>query len=388
MSKSEMKQILIISCAIFLMLGMFTAAIGPILPEFSANTQSSLTAVGGIITAVFLGALIAQVIGGPIIDRLGYKRIMLVSLFIMSVGIIGMTLTHVLWLVLLTTFLAGLGHGSIDICINVLISKVYADRKVSALNLLNFFFGLGAFIGPSIVSLTLKTMDNGMVVLWLTAAVLFLSLPFAARMKDTSLRGTDAGQPGSSMSVYRSGLLWMLGFMLLLYVGVENGVGGWVTTYLHLTTPLSVETAALVSSGFWGAFTVGRFIGAMAGTRLGSRRLLAMTLCLSTAAGLLFALSSGNQTLSIVAIVLMGLGFGPVYPTTMAVVTTHYQNSPGIAVSLGAAMGSFGGMAVPFIQGFLMENAGPSASTWLITICIVAMLGLFFVLRKPVYGAG
>jgi MFS family permease len=69
MSKSDSRQILVVSCSIFLMLGMFTAAIGPILPEFSANTHASLTAVGGIITAIFLGALVSQLLGGPVIDR-------------------------------------------------------------------------------------------------------------------------------------------------------------------------------------------------------------------------------------------------------------------------------------------------------------------------------
>lgn len=384
MSKTDANHTLIISCLIFLMLGMFTAAIGPILPEFSENSQSSLTAVGGIITAIFLGALVAQVVGGPIIDRLGYKKILFIALLVMSAGIFGMVVSRSLWIVLGMTFIAGLGHGSIDICVNVLISQVFNKRNVSALNLLNFFFGLGAFIGPFIVSLTLETLNSGMPVLWLAACVLFLTAPFVLRMKKFSRPLADTSTPVISTSIYRSGLIWMLGLLLLLYVGVENGVGGWVTTYMHVTTSLKVETAALVTSGFWGAFTLSRLASAMLGTRLGSRRLLAFTLSLSIAGGLLFSLSSGMETLSIIAVLLMGLGFGPVYPTTMATITTLYQNNPGAAVSVGAAMGSFGGTVIPFIQGFLLENVSPSASTWFVTFCIAVILGLFLILQKPV----
>lgn len=385
MSKSDAKQILIISCAIFLMLGTFTAAVGPILPEFSANTHASLTAVGGVITAIFLGALLAQITGGLLIDRLGYKKILILSLCVMAAGVTAMTLTRQLWLVLVMTFMAGLGHGSIDICMNVLISQVYNHRQVSALNLLNFFFGLGAFIGPSIVSLALKLTGSGVPVLWLVSLTLLLAIPFALRMQKPSSANPNGEQPPVlPLAVYRSRLIWMLGFMLLLYVGVENGVGGWVTTYIHLTTDFSLENAALVSSGFWGAFTIGRLLGTLLGSHWSPLRLLGTSLGLSTVSGLLFTLSSGNPLLSILAIAGMGLGFGPVYPTIMAVVTAHYQEQPGAAVSLGAAMGSLGGMLIPFLQGFVMDHSSPSASTLVITASIALILCLLMILRKPV----
>jgi fucose permease len=52
-------------------------------------------------------------------------------------------------------------------------------------------------------------------------------------------------------------VLWLFSFFLLIYVGAENGAGGWVTTYLTQTTSLAAATAALVASVFWLALTLG-----------------------------------------------------------------------------------------------------------------------------------
>jgi MFS family permease len=85
------KLVLILACAIFLVFGLFQASIGPILAELSAQSGSSLAVIGGVLTFLFIGSLIAQISAGPLIDRYGQKIILAVSLFTISLSITGFT---------------------------------------------------------------------------------------------------------------------------------------------------------------------------------------------------------------------------------------------------------------------------------------------------------
>ncbi len=153
--------------------------------------------------------------------------------------------------------------------------------------------------------------------------------------------------------------------MLLFYVGGETGVGGWITTYLQQTFVLETATSALMAGGFWAAITGGRVIGALVGTRLGGPRLLLGSLVGALAGALLLVLSAGDLRLSLAGVVVIGVSFGPIFPTTLAIVTSLFPRAPGTAASIASATGSLGGTLLPWTQGNLMEYYGrPPAWCW------------------------
>jgi fucose permease len=61
----------------------------------------------------------------------------------------------------------------------------------------------------------------------------------------------------------------------------------------------------------------------------------------------------------------------------MAITTEVFHRGPGKAASVVAAMGSVGGMILPWLQGMLLENHGPSASVVFVAIGGGAMLTLY-----------
>ncbi len=363
---------LIVACTIFLFFGVVTAGLGPILPELAENTQSNLAAVGGIFTALFLGALISQLIVGPLLDRFGPKIIMEIALIVLAIGVVGFTTARSLWMMLLITFLAGLGHGSVDLSVNVLVSRTYVEKNTSVMNLLHFFFGVGAVVGPALVSLSLSMDVTGMIVMWVAAAGMIIMAILVTRVQNPV--GAENQDKTNQGTVYGSLTLWLMGLVLLIYVGVENGLGGWSTTYTNQTTGLSLEKAALVSAGYWGALTIGRLAAALAGNKIPARRLLLIASILSLAMGLVFALSTGSLVPTVVSILLISFFTGSVYPTMMSLIITTFSHAPGKAASVASAMGSVGGMLLPFIQGYLQEKVSPSASAWYVAGGLFLML--------------
>jgi fucose permease len=376
------RTVLVVACLVFLSLGMMTAAIGPVLPDLARQTGSDLATIGSLFTAIFFGALLAQVVSGPLGDRIGMGSVVIGGVAILAIGTLGITLSRALPLTLALALLAGLGHGAVDLGANVLIARVFNHQAVSALNLLNVFFGLGAFAGPATAGFALRTWGTGLPALWVSVAILLGLLPLLIRVAiPMSGKGSSAASTAAVNGIYRSPLLWGLGLLILVYVGTENGMGGWITTYVERTTPLRIEQAALVAAGFWLALTAGRMVSAALGLRISSHSLLTASLLAASLGGLLLVFSAGEVFLTVMAVLVMGFSFGSIYPTTIALTTAVFDQGPGKAASVVAAMGSLGGMALPWLQGIILVRTGPAASSWFTAVASLLMLALVVTIR-------
>lgn len=367
---------MLIACLTFLALGLVTAAPGPALPELAERTNSSLTAVGGLYTAIFLGALFSILAAGALSDRFGQVPVLLAGALLTGLGTLAYTFTGSLPAMLALAFMTGMGHGAVDIATNVLIARAYAGRSITALNVLNLFFGVGAMAGPAVAAVTMGMGQTGLSGLWLGGGLMLTAALLVPLLPRLSAGESETPQPAAASGrlVLRSAMAWATGLMLLLYVGVENGLAGWATTYLTETTTLDSARAAWVTSGFWMALTVGRLAAAALGTRLAPGSLLRLFLTVSVAGGALLVLSTGSAWLSVASVLLLGFSFGPVFPTAVGIITNAFPQAPGTASSLVIAMGSMGGMLLPLLQGAVLEGAGPRASMGLVTAGTLGML--------------
>ena len=379
------------TCSLLLAIGMVTAGLGPSLPDLARNAESSLAALGSVFTALFSGALLAQLGAGPLNDRIGQRPLLLAGALLLGLGMLGVTASRALPLTLTCAAIAGLGHGTLVITAHVLVAGLFPARKAAALNLMNVFFGVGAVAGPAMAGLALARWGTALPALWVGAAlllVLLVLLPFVATVPEAA-PGDDQDPGSRGRRVYRSPILWVLGALLFIYVGVENGMGGWTATYLERATGLAAARAALVTSGFWLALTGGRLAGAALGTRLAPETLLSLSLGGSVLGGALLVLSGGVVALAVAAVMLLGFSLGPVFPTTVAITTGAFPRASGTATSVVLGVGSGGGIVLPWLQGVLLDWQGPRASVLLVLACAGAMLSTYLgyraLRRRPGY---
>jgi fucose permease len=369
---------IILSCIIFVALGILSAGIGPVLPDLAANTAATLETVGSIFTAIFLGAFLAQIISGTLADRLGPRPVVITGMLIFSAGMLGVSFSRSLPVMLASALFAGLGHGAMDISVNILVARVFQDRSVAAVNLVNFFFGLGAVAGPAIASYTINQWNTGIPVLWIGVGMFLLTTPFVAifLMSPHDKPITTIQATGSPF--FLSPLLWLAGLILFLYVGAESSMGGWTATYMQQTTSLNLGRSALVVSGFWMALTIGRLVASFLGSRLGALRLLTTCLIGASLGGLILALTTGAMLPTIIAVLLIGFFFGPIFPTTFSISASQFSQSSGKATGLIVALASLGGMSLPAIQGIVLTRFGNNPSVWLIAFYTLAMVLINF----------
>jgi len=371
-----------LACATFLVCGLWNGAIGPLLAELAARSASPLSAVGGVITFLFLGALIAQLIAGTIIDTLGIKGVLVVSVVLISIGIAGFTFARSLFWIFFFFFIAGLGQGSQNLAVNLVVSNAFHEKNTTYLNLLHFFFGLGAFSGPAFVSLAISLKASPFTVHWITGALyalLALLYLMLYRNKKPVRTTSIQAQAGVKTSLYRSPLLWVLGLFLLVYVASEYGLGSWSTSFMGVAAGMSVKDGALITSAYWGIFTLGRLSGTFLSRKMTILKQLALCVFTALACGIAFALLV-DKTIPVIAAMLgIGLCLGPIFPTLMAFTAKAFPADQGKAVGLVSAMSSVGGLSLPLLDGYFVEQNNAQGYT-LFNLGLLVAVALFLVL--------
>lgn len=370
------RHVATVAGAAFFVLGML-AALGPTLPDLARNTGVSRAEAGALFTALFIGGFLSQTVTGALTDKFGHRWVLTGGLLVMGLGFVGVLVSPSLPLAFACMVVAGLGDGVLVVSANVMVAEVFRERSVSALNALNIFFGVGAITGPAFVGASLSIWGTALPVLWVLAALSCLLVPFAATLRIPPHLDTPGEKREPAVGVFVSPVLWLLGLLLLLYVGTEVGVGGWTATYMERATGIVPEAAALVASSFYVALTVGRVLGALLGTRLPSSRVLLLCLVGALVGGALLFLGMGNAPMMIGAIALFGLSLGPIYPTVVGIAAAQFPASQGKAAGLAMTIGSLGGVGLPWLQGVILEGVGTASAALFVAGSALLMLLAF-----------
>jgi fucose permease len=346
-----------------------------------------LAVIGGVFTFLFLGSLIAQIVTGPLIDRFGQKPILIISLFTISLSIVGFTKTHnLMWIYFMFLF-AGLGQGGIDMGANLVVADAFPTNNTSFLNLMHFFFGIGAFIGPALVGFAIAKTGSGLVIQWIAAGIFFfLAFAIVFLLKNTSQKNANDDplqeKKSEGIRVYLSPLLWLLGGLMLIYIGIEYGLGSWISSYMNITTNMASQNGALVTSGYWGALALGRLAGFTLGRKLSHIQLLIMAISSSLVGGIGLVISSNLIWPTIICLIWISFSYGTVIPTTVAFASTAFPKHKGKAVSVLSAMGSIGGITLPWFAGFLLGRSASQGYIWFITLSILLLLIILFFINQ------
>jgi fucose permease len=372
MPQNTKRRLLFITCVAFAALGCFNASMGPLLPEFAARTASPLAAVGAIFAAIALGGTITKLVCGPIGDRVGQRVVLLAGLFILVLGLSGVVAGRSLPVLLGCAAIAGIGLSAVDFGGNLLVATTFGRRNTTALNFLHLCFGLGSVLGPAAVSLGLRTGSTGRTAVVLPIVVAIALLPACLTLRMPRADTSSPSTPAAGSSIYRTPLVWVYAAFLGVFTGVQLGMGGWASTYLTVTAGMPAVSAALVTSGYWLALSVGRLIATLFGTRFSPYNILAVDVAGGCLASLVMLVAMGNQLMTICALLLMGLSFGSVYPTVVALLAATFRSAPGKAASVIMTAGSLASMILPPLQGVLLTGLGPASTPWFaITCCLL-----------------
>jgi fucose permease len=359
---------LILASLGFVSLGLPEGLLGVAWPSIRASFGLPLDALGLLLATFASGYFVSSAVSGRFITRLGIGSVLSVSCALTGTCLLGYSLAPSWPAMVAIGALLGIGAGVIDASLNTYAAMAHGPR---VLNWMHAAFGLGAAVGPLIMTAILASGMSWTIGYALVAvAQLALSVAYWATRHayaaSTAPQTSDA-RPASSRAVralLRNVLLWLSLALFFLYVGLEAGAGQWSYSLYTLSRDTPAALAGFLVSAYWASLTIGRILFGFIATRASSETLLRAAMALSILASALIAFNL--PVISALALALLGLSFAPVFPVLIAETPNRLgRQHTADVVGLEVAAAVVGGAALPALLGVLaarttLEVVGPA----------------------------
>jgi fucose permease len=344
----------------FLIIGVVAAMVGPLVPFLMADLRLSYAAAGLLFSAQSVGGLAVLLAGGWLVHVFGKRRILFVGALLFGAGMFVTAFAPEFWTLMAGNVLIGAGMSFLDIGISTLVIDANRDGKGKALNLLHFFFGAGAVLGP-LVALVLGHLPSG----WRIAFGVIGALPLllAATVPFLTMPPTPEATVQQKLAVYRRPLLWLGALALFVYCGVEWGVGAWFPSYWKAIPQAASLDPAWATSLFWLTFAVGRFVVGPWADRWGFIRFLSLSIAATLAVCALWVVFP-QPFAALIWVLVFGFVIAGQYPTFVALVSQRFPEASGQVTSFLSIFASLGSFVWPPAVGAWADTEGITVLPW------------------------
>ena len=302
------RRALLFASAMHIWNDLFFALLVPLLPTIKDDLGLSFAEIG-LLRSVFSGAsAILQIPVGYLAESVGEFWLLVLGNVWVSVGLIGMGLSSAFPLLLVVSFLGGLGGGAQHPLGSSMVSRAYdGGGRSTAVGTVNFAGDLGKMVAPLAALLAIPFGWRAAVWSVGLAGLVFMAASIPAR------RAVDIGRPKpSSQAAVVGGTAksQMGGFVVLSLVGfLDSGTRGASLVFLPFIMDAkglgAGEISALLVLLFAGG-AAGKYVVGWLGERFSSVTLIWATKGLTAA---LLVLSLAASPLALVPLVLL-LGVG------------------------------------------------------------------------------
>ncbi len=315
----------------------------------------SLVDIGVAFLPAFWGFTLAMMIGGPLVDSLGMRKIMTAAFITHAIGIVGTLLARDLWTLFGATLLIGIGNGFVEAACNPLVASIYPNEKTKMLNRFHVWFPGGIVIGSVVGYLVMDVLGMGWQVM---VSALFIPLAiygvlfFGERFPQTErvALGVSSSKMWSSLA---QPLFLFIGFCMLLTAATELGTNQRIESLLAGTGVSALLVLAFIN----GLMALGRLFGGDLAHRLSIPGMLIGSAVLSCIGLLLLTQVSGPMTFVAAAVFAAGVTF--FWPTMLSFVAEYIPESGALGLAVMGGLGMLSaGIFLPII-GRWLEDATP-----------------------------
>ena len=322
----------------FVSLGLPDALLGSAWPIMYQEFAVPVSYSGTVFMIICGGTILSSLNSEKLNRRFGTGKITAISVFLTAIALFGFSISHSFLMLCLFAIPYGLGAGSVDAALNHYVALHYSSRHMSWLHCM---WGLGASVGPYIMGFVLQRgepWNRGYLIVsiiqFILAIILFCSLSLwkknpeeltenaastakqeapkqeapkqeAPKQRALSLREVFAipGAKESLASFYG-------------YCALEQTVGLWAGSFMVLALGMEEKLAASYVALFYFGITFGRFLSGFFTMKWKDEQMV-----LGGSAivffGIFLLFTPWSKAMVLPALILIGLGCAPVYPSVI-----------------------------------------------------------------------
>jgi MFS family permease len=347
--------LLVAACLAITMFGITCVAIGTINEYLTQSFEVDKIFIGLLASLFATGALIGSVSFGPIVDRFGYKIILIFSLLLLFVGFEVIGRTANLNVIRAMVFLFGLGGGVINGGTSALVSDLNPDKKGAYLSILGVFWGVGALSFPLITSVLLKIGMDYSAILILIGLFVLIPIAMFALLKCPPAKNSEGIPYRKYVEMIKNPAILLIAFFLFFQSGFETLVTTWTPKYFLEMYALDTQTAILSLTVMSISLTVSRILLGYVLKKVENWKVVMAGLFV-VIAGFLLMRFGGSFPVGLIGIALVGAGASATIPVMLGYVGAMYPEISGAAFSLVLFIALTGNAILNAIGGVVFET--------------------------------
>ncbi|MDR3365801.1 MAG: MFS transporter [Prevotellaceae bacterium] len=339
---------------------------------------------------VFLWFLIFSIPTGVLMNKLGRKRTVTVSMAITLAAMLLLVIPNNAVVCYLSFALLGIGNTILQVALNPLLTNVVkGDKLTSSLTAGQFIKAISSFCGPIIAGWAAVSLGSWHYMFPIFAVVTALStLWLLLTPIEEELQEGKAISFGAAFGLLRSSTMLLFFLGILFVVGVDVGMNTATPKVLGERCALPVSEVGWGTSVYFLFRTLGAFIGALVLAKFSERKFFVLSMLVAVLAMLDLLLFAKSQLHILSMVAVIGFSIANIFSIIFSLALRHV---PGKAneVSGLMIMGVSGGAIIPPVMGGLTKALGSQSGSMLtILACMIYLLICSLAVRKAPGKAG
>jgi fucose permease len=371
--------IIILLVFIYVIVAMSDNFKGIFVPYFKEDFGISNTQIGYVLTAGLLAYAVFQYIGGILIEKVGYKKVIAFGFIIGMISLLLLITCKTYIVLLIGLFGLNVGMAMFNVGVNTLGPILTVASTAVLMNFVNFSYGASNTVIQKIVG---NLLSKGVpwtqfyIFMFLCCGALFIYLllikiPYTPPSEKIQYKKKE---------LFKNKMLYLYIIALGFYLGAEYGIGNWFVNYMSEEFNLDADKRALYAALFFGSETIGRLFGGFIVDRLGAFKSMLLFGCLAS------LLSTSGILLGEAGLMIFsaaGLFYSILYPTIITTAHGVFKEAASYATGLMLMCGTLIAMVVNMLMGIGNDIIGAYYAYYSIALCItITTVAVLFIKRN------
>ena len=332
---------------------------------------------------VFFWFLIFSVPTGMLMNRIGRKNTVLLSLVVTVLSLILPLFGSSFGLMLVSFSLLGIGNALMQTSLNPLVTLVVSGNLASTLTFGQFVKAIASFLAPYLAmwgaTNSIPTFGLGWRVLFpiymiigIIATLLLSATPITEERSEKR-----ASAVGDCLKLLGNPVILLSFIGIICHVGIDVGTNTTAPKILMERHEMTLDEAAFATSLYFVFRTVGSLTGSVI-LRVMSNRLFFLISVVMMAAAMVGLGFGTTKPVLYTAIALVGYGNSNIFPLIFSQALRsdkeHENETSGLMV-----MGLFGGTLFPLVMGFASDATGQAGA---VAVMALGVIYLFTYIRQ------
>lgn len=339
-----------------LLFGMTENIKGVSFPLIKDEFGVAYTSQGGLVSSSWFGYVIFCVVATLSLERYGSKKSLGFGYIFICLGCLLVSFSNSFYSVNASLMILWMGFGFFEVGSNAMATTVFKSNSAIYMNLMHFFYGFGAVLGPKFAGLAVEKFDAGFKGIYLITLVPMVIVLSMIMMSKTDEQNETESSSMTIKEALRNKYVWMFAICLGFMEVIEFSAANWGSFYLRDAFGIDpLKLGATFVSVYYIFFTISRLCSGFAIEKIGYIKSIIISLVsifVLYIAGFLF----GSKGIWILAFT--GFFSAIMWPTLMCIAMNIFKKESAIATSIIIVIsGSINGV-MQLVTGIINEYIG------------------------------